>query len=567
MENKKKQKKLIVILIILIILLLLGIICFWVGKNVSTTNELELEEKNLENTQTVSDIIINDLENTVTTEQTNELENLESEKSQTEEKKQDTGKVNGNKKPIEESIIIGNITFTLNPDTWTNKDVVVTANTTGKGLKLQTSIDGEKWEEKTSQTVEKNGTIHARLVDGKNKCYASETTKVSLIDKIQPIISKQLTSSINLASNSITLELGTKDETSGIGKIVWYYKVSTENSYNSNVEDTYTELNGKNAGVTSEQIKTKRLTGLSEMTTYKAYAKVYDVAGNSIDTQEVTFTTRGAVASIGIDKYESITKAIEVAKNNDTIVILKNCTENLTIPSNKNVKLNTNGYTITGTINNKGTLNILGGGKITSATTTITNSGVLTSTSTTIDTTSTSIELIINTGKVTINSGTLTSKYTGILNRGTTILKGGTYNMTEWFLLNDASGTIQISGGNYTSKNNNGLINNGKVTISGSTVFNSCKYQTIWNAGTLELRGGTIKSSVSNVISNRAGSNTTMSGGTITSSSSTYPAFYNYGTFNATGGSISASKGYAVYTNGGKTNISDNVSITGTIKI
>ncbi len=91
-----------------------------------------------------------------------------------------------------------NTTFKVEPSEakWTNKDVTVTVSTTvdveGTGFVLQTSTDGENWyttNKKPANTAEKvftkNGTIYARLYDGRNVGeYSSEA--ITKIDKLAP---------------------------------------------------------------------------------------------------------------------------------------------------------------------------------------------------------------------------------------------------------------------------------------------------------------------------------------------------------------------------------------------
>ena len=72
-------------------------------------------------------------------------------------------------------LIEGDVTFTYSVDgqeideiTWTNKAVTVTASTTIKGYRLQTSKDGKNWSNEASQTYTENGYIYAVLYDGTN---------------------------------------------------------------------------------------------------------------------------------------------------------------------------------------------------------------------------------------------------------------------------------------------------------------------------------------------------------------------------------------------------------------
>lgn len=101
---------------------------------------------------------------------------------------QETGKV------VE--LITANAKFTYSPNTWTNGDVVATVTTDVTGFTIQTSKDGQTWEDTASQTMSSNGPVYARLWDGVN---AGEmlTGSVTNIDKNKPAISRTITQGDN----------------------------------------------------------------------------------------------------------------------------------------------------------------------------------------------------------------------------------------------------------------------------------------------------------------------------------------------------------------------------------
>ena len=91
---------------------------------------------------------------------------------------------------IEEGDIIFTYTVDgteINKETWTNKTVTVTAtlNTDITGFTLQTSKDGENWENTASQVFTENGKIYITLYDGKNY-GGSATGNITNIDKLAP---------------------------------------------------------------------------------------------------------------------------------------------------------------------------------------------------------------------------------------------------------------------------------------------------------------------------------------------------------------------------------------------
>ena len=71
----------------------------------------------------------------------------------------------------------------------------------------------------------------------------------------------------------------------------------------------------------------------------------------------------GSVASIGATSYRTLTDAITAAKDNDTVKLLSDVTESITVENGKNITLDLNGKTLTNeadkhTITNNGTLTI-----------------------------------------------------------------------------------------------------------------------------------------------------------------------------------------------------------------
>ena len=156
-----------------------------------------------------------------------------------------------------ESLQTANITFTYNPDGWTNGNVEVTANVSQslqEGTRIQTSKDGIEWSDDASQTFETNGTMYVRIYDGVNEsnyCIA-EVTK---IDKEKPIAEGTAT------TNSIKIT-GT-DSLSGI---IGYQITNTDAEPTNFVEVENTKNLNQN------------ITGLKQSTTYYIWLK--DEAGN-----------------------------------------------------------------------------------------------------------------------------------------------------------------------------------------------------------------------------------------------------------------------------------------------
>lgn len=201
------------------------------------------------------------------------------------------------KRPVTD-LTTANAKFIYSPSGWTNTNVVATASTDVTGYTIQTSLDGKTWTSTSSQTLTSNGKVYARLWDGED-AGGMLTGNVTAIDKVAPVINTNLNIS-NVTTKSLTLNITTTDANSGLGKINWYYKKSTESSY-KNVEQVYTQLNGKTAGVTTQTTKTYTLDNLSSGT-YDVYAEIYDVAGNRT-TSTVVNTT---LAVIAVNNYNGV---------------------------------------------------------------------------------------------------------------------------------------------------------------------------------------------------------------------------------------------------------------------
>ena len=136
------------------------------------------------------------------------------------------------KRPVTD-LTTANAKFTYSPSGWTNTNVVATASTDVKGFTIQTSKDGKTWASTSSQTLTSNGKVYARLWDGED-AGGMLTGNVTAIDKVAPVINTNLNIS-NVTTKSLTLNITTTDANSGLGKIIWYYKKSTESSY-KNIE-------------------------------------------------------------------------------------------------------------------------------------------------------------------------------------------------------------------------------------------------------------------------------------------------------------------------------------------
>ena len=188
------------------------------------------------------------------------------------------------------------ITITSSPSTWTNTKVTATAkvNINTGSYTIRTSKDGKNWTTTNTQEFTENGTMYVILWDGTNY-GGSASQAIGNIDTAKPTISTALKSTAQTV-NSITLSVGATDTLSGLGKIEWYYG-STNNPTTQGTTIKITDLNGSKTGPTTAQTKQMVFTGLIPGKTYYFKAKIYDVAGNSVETQVVSATTVKATAA------------------------------------------------------------------------------------------------------------------------------------------------------------------------------------------------------------------------------------------------------------------------------
>ena len=106
-----------------------------------------------------------------------------------------------------------NTKFIKTPESWTNREVTVTAQTKMTGYTIQTSQDKENWGNIAYQIVEKNGKVYARLSDGCNSGKVYETD-ITNIDKLAP---NEFTPTATSTTKSITVKASTTDAAAANG--------------------------------------------------------------------------------------------------------------------------------------------------------------------------------------------------------------------------------------------------------------------------------------------------------------------------------------------------------------
>ena len=221
------------------------------------------------------------------------------------------------------------------------------------------------------------------------------------------------------------------------------------------------------------------------------------------------------VAMIGATEYPTLTAAINEANTGDTVKLVNNVTENVTIPAAKTITLDLNGMTLTNvddhTILNNGNLTIMGTGRV--------------------DNISHAKGALYNKGTVVINGGTFDRSRENGMNKGES-------GQNSWYTIknvgtmtiNDGA-TVQTAGNNAALGKFSSLVSNG--------YFNANDYNT--NKGLdqpiLTIDGGTFRGGL-NTIKNDDRARLTINGGTF---SNYYQAVVqNHNIAEITGGTFTA---------------------------
>ena len=173
---------------------------------------------------------------------------------------------------------------TYTPNTWTSGKVTVTLPTKSGYTTVYTTNGTAPTKSSTKYTgaftVSSNCKINYLYTDGTNIGGAG-TVNVTNIDTANPVINTAITGSGT--TSTIKLSMAVSDTQSGVNKIIWYYKLSTDSTY-KNATDTYT-------ATTANTTRAHTFTGLTQNKTYNAYAVVYDATGRTAQSTTINVTT------------------------------------------------------------------------------------------------------------------------------------------------------------------------------------------------------------------------------------------------------------------------------------
>ena len=245
------------------------------------------------------------------------------------------------------------------------------------------------------------------------------------------------------------------------------------------------------------------------------------------------FANAATVCKIGETEYETVDEAIAEVSDEQTILLVDDVslpdaggTDLYEIGADKNFTINLNSHTLTGGIENAGTLVIKGNGTLI-ASVTNTTTGILTLTS---------VQMLVAPNALSGYSDVNTYgiiRNNGVLNVNSTTLASVAYPV----LYNASNSTMNITDGSITSKTifNDGIlnINSGDFTTEDNYLFR--------NTGTITIQDGTFSANTIaiNVNLNAADQQViNINGGTFTSTSTAFKNLGGNSTINITDGTI-----------------------------
>lgn len=292
-------------------------------------------------------------------------------------------------------------------------------------------------------------------------CYSNTVVKVADEEVNCPIIAAY--------NNPLDLE-----GHSGGPKIYdnsWNKQKNSNDSY-----PIYAEKDG-NGGVLMEGMTAARDNSLIMLEDDLNYvtgdlSKVRIVAGSGVTQEQINAL---AVASVGDSKYQSLSEAIDAAQNGQTVTLLADATEDVTVAAGKNITLDLGGKTLTNTNAGKATLTIAMG-----ATATVKNGSV---------NGGTSFYTIQNNGTATLENVTATAGNTGssmIDNWGALTITSGDYSGGLNVVKSEEDSTLTINGGkfelSYATNGYTGVVlTYGNTTITGGEFIQSLTTTGRWN--------------------------------------------------------------------------------------
>ena len=281
--------------------------------------------------------------------------------------------------------------------------------------------------------------------------------------------------------------------------------------------------------------------------TFSSDVTAYLDDGCKLDENGSVVPSNDSVASIGNKGYRSLEEAITAAKAGDTVTLLENVTEDVTIPANTTITLDLNGKTLqnntsdTITVEYGASLTIQGDGTVDNKShgraaiynngTVVLNGGQYTRSAETGQDAETSGKNsyynILNHGSMTINNGVTVSQSGGF----SSMIANGYYNYTDKNPrnghvegTNHANPELVITGGTFsgglnTVKNDDGA----KLTIVDG-IFENTKQAAVMNWNEATIKGGSfsVQGSAGSVLVNGSNGAETVDRGVLTIEGGTF---------------------------------------------
>ena len=235
-------------------------------------------------------------------------------------------------------------------------------------------------------------------------------------------------------------------------------------------------------------------------------------ASNIGSYKYIKVETRDDTAAIGLFGYSTLKAAVESVSNGQTITLLKDTAENITI-RDVSFTLELNGKTLRSGASNASAITLNDGGMLKITDTVSGGGGKVTS--------SNNATIALNGGSLVVSGGTVENALeligTAIKNNGSgsASVSGGTVEAVYIAIHNGATGSVNVSGGEVKNTGNGIAIANsmaGKITISGTAKIigntNKSSEGAIFLVGgtaadtVLEIAGGTIENAAGNAICN-----------------------------------------------------------------
>ncbi len=338
-----------------------------------------------------------------------------------------------------------------------------------------------------------------------------------------------------VAVNNCTVE-STKEN-----KAFLNIKNSTQ-SYDVTLSGTNT-VNGLTAnGTTGSALYQVETTEVTETTGKPVTVKQENKAGELETVYEVKKTEKAYVAEVNGVKYATLQAAIDAAKRNDTVKLLADTRENVTISTNY-LTLDLNGHTLNG-----GTEKAKPALTVTARVTVKDSSAAQTGTIMREDTAENSgvsshyvIDvqgagwLTFESGNVKNNSGNDSGKGASLVRVGDDSIakypglniKGGTFTQDNFIVIKVDSGDLFLNGGTLNSANSYAVENWHRAAIKGGTVNGTVAART-YSGGhnsTLTISGGTVNGNVASVSYDKAEgkvAKVSITGGTVNGTLGTY---------------------------------------------